>query len=187
MRKLIVLASVAAMVAMVGGLWAQNDAPAPPQGGQGGHGMRGGHQGGPGGQRPEMGPMQMLEMAMMQATMPWATADAEAQQLLDKVIAARKQVMQDEQSRLAAYEKVVASARAGDKDAAETGRKGLKDASEKLREDMKAMGDAGRALGEKLRAIRPEGEGPKGGDGNAPQGGHGKGGQRQGGAKKDGM
>lgn len=205
MRKLIVMASVVAMLALAGGLWAQGDVPPPPpaqggQGGQGGHSMRGGHQGmgqgqGPG-QRPDMGPMQMLDMVLMAAVSPWAVGDADAQQLLDKVIAARKQVMKDEQDRMAAYEKVVASARAGNKDTVETARQSLRDVSDKLREDVKAMGDAGRALGEKLRAIRPEGAGP-GNDqaqGDENQGGRNKAGKGegrhqggQGGAKKDGM
>lgn len=211
MRKLIVTASVVAMLALAGGLWAQGDVPQPPpaqggqnmqggQGAQGGHGMRGGRQGmGQGqGQRPEMGPMQMLDMVLMAAVSPWAVGDAEAQQLLDKVIAARKQVMKDEQDRLAAYEKVVAAARAGNKDTVETARQSLRDVSEKLREDMKAMGDAGGALGEKLRAIRPEGAGVGAGDdqaqGDQNQGGRNKAGKGegrrqggQGGAKKDGM
>jgi hypothetical protein len=190
MRKIIVMASVVAMVALVGGLWAQGDVPPQPPAGQN---MRGGPEaGGKGGPRPDMNPMQFLDMMMMHAAAPWAVADAEAQQLLDKVIAARKQLMKGEQDRLAAYEKFVAAARGADKDATEAARKSLQEVSEGMRENMKALHENVKALGDKLRAIRPEGVGqgdrPNKGDARGDGKGAGKGdGQRQPPAKKDGM
>ncbi len=195
MRKIMALAGVVGVMALAGLLCAQGDAPGATGGGQrvrgGGDGMK---QEGRG-PRPEGGPMQMMDMMMMHATSPAAVDNAEAQQLLDKVIAARKQVMKSEQDRLAAFEKVVATARAGNKEATEEARKALRETSEKLRGDVEAMGEAVRALGEKMRSLRPEGPGGMKGDqpqGERPQGerqrGAGKGeGHRQPPAKKDGM
>ena len=90
-------------------------------------------------------------------TADWALADAQTQQLVDKVLADRGAGLQDRASHLAAVENLVAAERGKDANAIAAAQAAVKAAGEKDRQDAQITRGDFRALVERLRAIKPAG------------------------------
>ena len=176
MKRVIIVASVFALVLAMG--WSSSHcqaaataAPAAalhaltgPHGEFGPRGERG-PEGKAGTHRPHPGlRIHMLLMVALRA--PEARDDAEAQRLVDKIIADRKEMIEAESNRLTAFESLVRAVRSGDKEAVKSAREELKDATDKLRAEAKQLREDLKALKDRLDelGVKPRRRGENGPD-----------------------
>lgn len=121
---------------------------------------------------------------MMAVAAPWAKDDAEMQRLVDQAIADRKTMIGSESARVGAFENLVRGIRAGKtKEELKPEADALEAATKKLRQDARKLHEHLRAIGKRLRELRPERpEGDEGQEGAW----RGRRGNRQGGEGQEG-
>ena len=100
-------------------------------------------------------PSESVDSLLMMATSaPFAVKDADAQKLVDKVLADRKAMLQSELAGTEALEKVAQAARAGDEAATAAARQEVMSIREKANRDIPFREDL-QALAARLQALSP--------------------------------
>ena len=110
--------------------------------------------------KPDFDAAMMDQLLVIAVAQPWAAKDAEAQVLVEKLLGARKNMLQAEMDRIAVFQKVAQAARTGDAATLKTVTEELRAASGKVRQEGAAIGQDVNALLARLQQIKPSAQAP---------------------------